>query len=208
MARGVMCMRFVLVALVALLSPIITSVQTSNPRSSSDSTPKIELRIVPEKATIRPGEQLKLRVELWNLGTEDVIIAQNLNSTSGNSTLGLILGAGFGEETVGSVSDRIPEPGQPDFEKTFVTNWLTLNKNHFYGTYVYMDPIEFPHLRKPGHYEVRAQYLSRGVSSTPGWNGGYLKQEDVEKLPLTALKGTINSNTVKIQVIAKNTLEK
>jgi hypothetical protein len=201
-------MRFVLVALVALLSPIIASVQTSNPRSSSDSTTKIELKLVPEKATIRPGERLKLRVELWNLGTEDVIIAQNLDSTFGNSTFALFLGAAFGEETFGSISDRIPEPGRPDFEKTFVTNWLTLNKNHFYGTYVYMDPIAFPHLRKPGHYIVRAQYISRGISSTPGWNGGYLKQEDVEKLPFTALKGTINSNTVTIQVSAKNTAEK
>ena len=201
-------MRFVLVALVALLSPIIANVQTSNPRSSSDSTPKIELKLVPEKATIRPGERLKLRVELWNLGTEDVIIAQNLDSTFGNSSLGLFLSAGFGEETCGFVGDSIPEPGQPDFEKTFVTNWLTLNKNHFYGTYVYMDPIEFPHLRKSGHYEVRAQYISRGISSKPGWNGGYLKQQDIEKLPLAALEGTINSNTVRIQVSAKNTVEK
>jgi hypothetical protein len=71
-----------------------------------------------------------------------------------------------------------------------------------------MDPTEFPHLRKPGRYEVRAFYISRGISSTPGWNGGYLKQEDVEKLPLTALKGTINSNTVKIRVSVKNTAGK
>lgn len=201
-------MRFVLIALVVLLSPTIASVQTSNPRNSSDPTPKIELKLVPEKATIRPGERLKLRVELWNLGTEDVIIAQNLNSTFGNSTLALFLGAGLGEETFGLIGDRFPEPGQPDFEKPFVSNWLTLNKSHFYGTYVYMDPTEFPHLRKSGHYTVRAQYFSRGISSTPGWNGGYLKQEDVERLPFTALKGTINSNTVKIQVSAKNTAEK
>jgi hypothetical protein len=198
-------MRLVLVALVALLSPIIANVQKPNPRNSNDSSPKIELKLVLEKATIRPGERVKLRVELWNLGPEDVIIAQNLDSTFGNSTLGLILGAGFGEETSGSIGDRFPEPGQPDFEKTFVTNWLTLNKNHFYGTYVFMDPIEFPHLRKPGQYKVRAQYISRGISSTPGWNGGYLKQEDVEKLPLSALKGTISSNTVTVQVSAKTT---
>ena len=105
------------------------------------------------------------------------------------------------------VADRIPEPN-PDFEKMFVTNWLTLNRGHFYGTYVYMDPIDFPHLRKPGHYRVIAEYNSRGISSTPGWNGGYLKQEDVEKLPFMALKGTISSNTATIQVSAKNTSEK
>jgi len=208
MTRGVMYMRFFMVTMVVLLSPIIANVRTPNPRRSSDSAPKIELKLATERATIRPGERLKLRVELWNLSTEDVIIAQNLDSTFGNSTLSLVLDAGFGGETFGSIGDSIPEAGQPDFEKTFVTNWLTLNKNHFYGTYVYMDPIEFPHLRKPGRYEVRALYISRGISSTPGWNGGYLRQEDVEKLPLAALKGTINSNTVKIQVSAKNTSKK
>ena len=105
------------------------------------------------------------------------------------------------------VADGIPEPN-PDFEKTFVTNWLTLNRGHFYGTYVYMDPMYYPHLRKPGQYKVSAEYYSRGISSTPGWNGGYLKQQDVENLPLGALKGTISSNAVKIQVSAKNTREK
>jgi len=51
-----------------------------------------------------------------------------------------------------------------------------------------MDPIEFPQLRKPGIYRIRAEYSSRGISSVPGWNGGWLKQEDVDKLPLKALE--------------------
>ena len=201
-------MRFVLVGLVALLSPIIASVQTSTPRGSGNSTPKIELRLVPEKSTIRPGESLKLKVELWNLGSDDVIVAQHIDSKFGNSELRLFLERGpIREEGTGMAADGIPEP-DPDFEKTFVTNWLTLNRGHFYGTYVYMDPIEYPHLRKPGQYKIRAEYDSRGISSTPGWNGGYLKQQHVENLPLLALKGTISSNTVKIQVSAKKSIQK
>ncbi len=156
---------------------------------------------------IRSGETLKLRVEVWNVGSRDVIIAQNIDATFGNSELRLSLeNDSTREDQPGVVADSIPE-SDPDFERTFVTNWLTLNRGHFYGTYVYMDPIDFPHLRKPGHYRVRAEYYSRGISSTPGWNGGYLKQEDVDKLPLTAFKGTINSNVVKIQVsLAKRPL--
>jgi len=103
------------------------------------------------------------------------------------------------EGPTGPIADSIPEP-DPDFEKTFVTNWLTLNKAHYYGTLVEMDPVEFPQLRKVGHYTVGAEYYSRGISSTPGWNGGYLKQEDIDKLPLKAWKGTIDSNFVTIQV--------
>jgi len=203
-----MCMRFVLVGLVALLSPIVAIVQTSSPRSSGNSTPKIELRLVPEKSTIRPGETLKLKIELWNIGSDDVIVAQHVGSKFGNSELRLFLEKGpIREAGTGLFADGIPEPG-PDFEKTFVKNWLTLNRGHFYGTYVYMDPIEYPHLRKPGQYEIRAEYVSRGISSTPGWNGGYLKQQDVENLPLSALKGTISSNTVRIRVSAKKSIEK
>ena len=98
----------------------------------------------------------------------------------------------------------------PDLATTFVTNWLTLNKAHYYGTYVYMDPGDFPRLRVPGHYRVRAEYSSRGISSVPGWNGAYLKQEDLDKLPFKAWKGTTDSNFVRIQVNprAKRTIEK
>jgi hypothetical protein len=190
-------MRFVPIIPFALFATLVGSAQAPIRKTPSETSTTFKLRVIPVQSAIRPGERLKLRVELWNLGTQDVIIAQNLDSTFGNSTLSLVLDGG---ETSGSVADRIPEPGEPDFEKTFVTNWLTLNRNHFYGTYVYMDPIEFPHLRKPGRHEVRAQYISRGISSTPGWNGGYLKQADIDKLPLTAFSGTLTSNTLTIHV--------
>ena len=177
-------MRFAPVALVALLSPIIASSQTAHPQSasdSSDSTPKVELKLIPEKTTIRAGGRLRLRVELRNVGTNDVIIAQKLDAMFGNSELRFFLEYGSKrEEGPGMAADSIPAPN-PDFEKTFVTNWLTLNRGHFYGTYVDIDPIDFPRLRKPGRYKIGALYDSRGISSTPGWNGGYLKQEDVDK---------------------------
>ena len=197
-------MRFLLVALVVLLSPTIASVQTSNPRSSSDSTPKIELKLVAEKATIRPGERLKLRVELWNLGTEDIIIAQNIDRTFGNSELELFLevGSAFQGSQMHGVADRIPD-SNPDFAKTFVTNWLTLNKGHFYGTYVYLDPVDFPPLQDLGDYHVLAEYSSRGISSVPSWNGGFLKEEDIAKLPFSAWKGTVSSNLASVHVRAR-----
>lgn len=170
--------------------------------AASHQIPKLELRLFAVKPSIRSGDRLKLRVELWNVGTEDVIVAQNLGSTFGNSALSFILETGLEGESFSAVGDRFPEPSEPDFEQTFVTNWLTLNKNHFYGTYVDMDPIEFPHLRKSGRYRVHAQYYSRGISSTPGWNGSFLKQADVDKLPLSAFQGTLNSNDVIIRVTA------
>jgi len=179
-----------------------TSGQGADHGVTNHPIPKLELRLFAVKESIRSGERLKLRAELWNVGTEDVIVAQRLDSTFGNSALTLLLFAHNGVESFGAIGDRIPENIEPDFEQTFVTNWLTLNKNHFYGTYVYMDPIEFPHLRKPGRYQIHAQYSSRGISSTPAWNGSFLKQADIEKLPIAVFEGTLDSNDVSIQVSA------
>jgi hypothetical protein len=207
MTEEVARMRFALLALAAIFSAVIAIPRAVHPKQandSSDSTPKIELKLIPEKTTIRAGETLKLRVELCNVGTNDVIIAQNVDAMFGNSRLEFFLEHGsVRERGPGMVADGIPE-ADPDFEKTFVTNWLTLNRGHFYGTYVEIDPISFPTLRKPGRYKIGAHYESRGISSTPLPNGGYLKQEDVDKLPLTAFEGTVDSNVVRIQVVPKS----
>ncbi len=193
-------MRYCLKVLFASLSLIALTLQAGNPQNPRNSSPKIEVKLIPEKSAISPGETLNLKVEIWNVGADDIFIAQNINATFGNSILRLFVKVGSKREgPTGLIADSIPEP-DPDFEKTFVTNWLTLNKAHYYGTLVEMDPVEFPQLRKVGHYTVGAEYYSRGISSTPGWNGGYLKQEDIDKLPLKAWKGTIDSNFVTIQV--------
>jgi hypothetical protein len=192
--------RHSLAVLVTSLSVMVVTFGVGYRATPADSTAKIEVRLTPEKTVISPGETLKLKVEIWNVGADDILIAQKVDATFGNSVLRLFLETGSKRETsTGPIADSIPEP-DPDFEKTFVTNWLTLNKGHFYGTYVDMDPIEFPELRKIGRYKVGAEYYSRGISATPGWNGGYLKQADIDKLPFTAWQGRIDSNLVRIQV--------
>ena len=193
-------MRHSLMVLVASLSLIVVILGWGFPTTPADFSPKIEVRLKSEKSVISPGETLRLKVEIWNVGPDDIFVAQKVDATFGNSVLRLFLQEGSKRETSrGLIADSIPEL-DPDFEKTFVTNWLTLNKAHFYGTYVDMNPIEFPELRKTGHYTVGAEYYSRGISSTPDWNGGYLKQEDIDKLPFKAWQGTIDSNLVTIQV--------
>ena len=201
-------MRFALVIFALLFFVAITDAQESNPKASLDVTPKIELRLTVERATIRPGERLKLRVELRNLSDEDLIIAQHLDSPFGNSTLSFTLQGGQEGQSSGLIGDSIPKPSQPDFEKTFVTNWLTLNKNHFYGTYIYLDPFEYSLLRKPGRYKLTALYYSRGIYSTPGWNGSFLQQADIEKLPFKPLQGSFDSNAVTITVRTLNARRK
>jgi hypothetical protein len=196
-----MSMRLVLVMSLNLLLPIVASTGIAKSQTPKESSPDIEVKLIAGKSVIRPGETVKLKVEIWNVGADDIIIAQNIGATFGNSALELFLEMDSilqGPNTH-SVGDNIPE-SNPDLAKMFATNWLTLNKAHYYGTFVYMEPIDFPELRKPGHYRVRAEYRSRGIPSVPVWNGGWLKQEDIAKLPFNAWKGTANSNFVNIQV--------
>ena len=196
-------MRFVFMALLALFSPVLSTERPANPRNFDEAKPSIALKLVAEKSWVFTGETLKLRAEILNTGDKDVIVAQHIDSRFGNSELTLYLESrSKSEDGVHMSADGVPEP-DPDFEKTFVTNWLTLSPGHFYGAYVDMDPGEYPMLCSPGSYEVRAEYHSRGISSTPGWNGAYLKQEDVEKLPFVSLKGTLVSNILRIQVRAR-----
>jgi len=195
-------MRFARITSLVLCTALTIGGQVVDHRPASHQSPRLELRLFAAKPSIRPGERLKLRVELWNVGAEDVIIAQNLGSSFGNSSLSFVLGSDHGGDSSSAVGDNLPDFTEPDFERTFVTNWLTLNKSHFYGTYVYMDPVYFPHLREPGRYGIQALYLSRGISATPGWNGSFLKQTDIDKLPLATFQGTLTSNEVDIQVTA------
>jgi hypothetical protein len=193
-------MRHGLTVLLTVLLPVVATLGVGYPTAPANSSPKIEVKLIPDKKAISPGETLKLKVEIWNVGATDILIAQNINATFGNSILRLFVKVGSKREgPAGPIADSIPEP-DPDFEKTFVTNWLTLNNAHYYGTLVEMDPVEFPQLRKAGYYTLGAEYHSRGITSTPGWNGGYLKEEDIDKLPFKAWQGTIDSNLVTIQV--------
>src|SRR5277367_4287146 len=126
-------MRLFFLMVGALLSAMVADVLTANPWGPSDPAPKIELRISPETATVRAGGLLRLRVELWNAGTESVIVAQNVNQTFGNSELRLFLEKGQTvDASPGMVADFLPQP-YPGFEKTFLSNWLTLDPGHFYG---------------------------------------------------------------------------
>src|ERR1700751_6376008 len=121
-------MRLALATSLSFFLPLAaTTTGVTNSQTSKKSSSNIEVKLMVEKSVIRPGETLKLRLEIWNVGTEDIIIPQDIGATFGNSALELFLEVGgmLQGPNGNSVGDGIPEPN-PDFEKTFVTNWLTL----------------------------------------------------------------------------------
>ena len=196
-----MCQRLVLFFALNLFFPLVATVGVANSSRAQESPQQIEVRLIPEKRVIRPDEPLRLKVEILNVGMESVLIPQNIEAVYINSQLTLYVEAGsqWGGSNSGGAADAIPE-SNPDALKTFVTNWLTLRANHFYGTVVLMDPRDYPQLRKVGHYRVKAEYRSGGISAAFAYNAARLNQEDIEKLPFKAWAGTEYSNIVSIQV--------
>jgi hypothetical protein len=175
---------FVTIFVMALL--VTSTAPQENVSSNTQGEPslQIEVKLIPLKQVIRQGETLKLKVEIWNVGNQDILIAQNIAGIYFNAGMRMYLEEGGhlqGSQELGTV-DAIPQ-SNPDPIKTFVTNWLTLRKDHYYGTYVYMDPEAFPQLQKPGHYRVKGEYISGGISPNSAWNAARLNAEDIEKLP-------------------------
>ena len=196
-----MCKRLGLCFVLIFLLPVVATVGVANSSRLEDSSPQLELKLMAEKSVIRPDEILSLKVEIWNVGAEDTFIAQGIWTTYFNSLLTLYLETKSGWQGAngrGAV-DAVPD-AHPDLAKTFVTNWLTLRRNYYYGTVVQMDPRDYPSLAKPGHYRVKAQYDSRGISPAFAYNAARLNPEDIERLPFKAWEGTVYSNVVSIQV--------
>jgi hypothetical protein len=76
-------MRHVLVVLFVSLSPILVTQGWRHPAPPADSSPKIEVRLIPEKSVIRHGETLRFKLEIWNVGADDILIAQKVDAKSG-----------------------------------------------------------------------------------------------------------------------------
>jgi hypothetical protein len=196
--------RFFVSALLAVFLVTSTVPQENvSPSSKEEPSVQIEVKLIPTKQVIRPGETLKLKVEIWNVGKQDTFIAQNIAGIYFNAGMRMYLEVGghLQGSQIGVASDAEPE-SNPEVTKTFVTNWLTLRKDHYYGTYVYMDPSEFPQLKKPGHYRVKGEYISVGISPNSAWSAARLNAEDIEKLPFKSWSGTADTNFVRIQVSA------
>jgi hypothetical protein len=163
----------------------------------------IELRLSVQKKVIRPGGSLEVRVEIWNTGSRDIFIGQNLDRWGSISELSLHLEGGVEPhgETAGVAGDSLNDP---NFASVLTKYWLPLPPGHFYGRVVKMYPDSFPKLDKRGRYRLKAEYSCIGFPTEGingrGMNGRELDPEQSAKLPFKAWKGKIESNSVPIVV--------
>jgi hypothetical protein len=191
--------------LFSLLSCLTAALPGIAKAQSSDKVSRqIEVRISPRTKVVIVGEALEVRVEVWNVGSEQLFIEKTVHNLCGYSPLSLRLDLGPplkpgpGE---GCASDCADDP-RASFTGRVVGRWMPLPVGHFYGTIVHMDADSFPQLQTPGRWRLRGEYTSNGdVSSSVCFFKVSLDPEQIAKLPYKAWQGKEDTNAVWIDVV-------
>jgi hypothetical protein len=197
-----------------LLATIVTSLLTlvfqspalGNPQTKDTESKQIEVRLIPKKKTIKAGEALEVRVEIWNVGPKPLFIKNAIFVLCGLSPLSLRLelsppmkpqpGHGCASDCIYSTEDS--------FARRLVYHWTTLPPGDFYGTVVGMDPDSFPQLNTPGRWRLRGTYSSTGdLSSSLCFDPAPLpdRKQQIKRLPYEAWQGAVDTNTAWIEVL-------
>jgi hypothetical protein len=199
------CIKSALYCCAALLLSLLflNSSGLQGGQESKTGKESIELKLSVQKKVIRPGGSLEVRVEIWNTGSRDIFVGQNLDRRGSISELSLHLEGGV-EPPGPGVASAGDSLNDPNFASVLSKYWIPLPPGHFYGRVVKMYPDSFPKLDKLGRYRLKAEYLCIGFPTEGingrGMNGLELDPEQSAKLPFKAWKGKIESNSVWIEV--------
>ena len=154
---------------------------------------EMQLRLTPKTRTVRAGDELEVRAEIWNVGAKALFIERNIYEPCADSPLQLRFeGPTPMQEQapgVGCASDCMDDPKQP-FASRLTQRWILLSAGDFYGTTIRLDSKSFPQLHTPGRWLLHGSYKSDGnLSASFCVNNLTLDPQEVEKLSSRAWKG-------------------
>jgi hypothetical protein len=178
--------------------PTLHQAQTKNEQS-------LIVKIVPIKTVVFSGENVDLRVEVWNEGSDEVFIGKNLGYPS-DSTGGVELfvehNSRLDRSMNKSAGDYIVDLKTP-FASLVTSHFIALAPGHFYGQVVSMDPGDFPRIKIPGRYLIKGEYIAGGFYG--GGEGNPLQghEAEIKTLPYKAWEGRVDTNSVWMEVRAK-----
>lgn len=185
-----------------LLAVEAGSTVSANSSVTDTGRPEIEVKLSVQKRSIRVGESLEVRVEIWNVGDATIFIKNDIYNPCAPSPLSITLigrsplkGAGFG-----CASDCFDDPKE-DFTKVLVRRWTVLPRGNFYGAIIHLHPDFFPQLRTPGRWLLKGQYASDGLSSSACINHIPVDPDKAGNLPYKAWEGRVDTNSVWLDVV-------
>jgi len=177
-----------------------------NPQTQDSRNKQIEVRLIPKQKSIRVGEVLEVRVEIWNVGSKPLFIKKTIYDLCGPSPLTLRLELGplmKPQPGHGCASDCVYD-AKDSFARRLAYHRTTLPSGDFYGTIVAMNPDSFPQLNTPGRWRLRGTYESTGdLSSSLCFDTAPIpdEKEQVKGMPYEAWQGSVNTNTVWVEVV-------
>lgn len=179
-----------------------------NARVQAKQVRDLEIKISAEKSVVDSGEPVQLRIEIWDIGTQDVLVCKEL--ISGPCDLRISFDPPAKVEHAGTAGDCAPyestahPPSQAEeFANVLVKDWVSIPPKHFYGSTIELDSRNYPELRVPGRYRISGIFSSGGPLNQPCYYKMRGFSKEVAGLPAVSWHGTLETNSVSVRVIGK-----
>lgn len=159
---------------------------------------ELQVTISPLKEIITSGDTLKVRVEIWNIGRENLFICRDFRL--GPCDLRLSFEPPAREARTAHAADR-GFPGETEtFANALVRDWISMPPEHFYGAVLELDPASYPELKEPGRYRIRGRYVSGGLLAPAYYNRLLAFRNEVAQLPAKSWQGEVDTNSITVLV--------
>lgn len=172
-----------------------------------DAKSQISVRISLDRARLHPGEDVRLRVEIWNTSNEDLFVFRSIETRLSNALATLRLAMYKNDREVGptmiitSDSFNSLRSTYPPLASELSQYWVALPPQHFYGGEVVMQSSQFRGLMLPGRYRIQGKYTSRGFLAQDVNNPLLHYAQELERLPYHSWVGSVETNSVWIEII-------
>lgn len=194
---------------VVSLTCMVLLAQALGTQTANDVKPQISVRISTDHVRFHPGEDIKLRVEIWNESSQDLFVFKDIDNTFSNALATIHLTLYHGNQIIGptmaAASDSFSSERltYPPLSSELPRWWIAVPPKHFYGGEVVMKRSWFEKLKVPGKYRIQGKYSSRGFLTQDINNPLAHYSQELKQLPYEAWVGEVETNSVWIEVTNK-----
>ena len=174
-------------------------------QSSQDAKSQVVVRIYPNHHRFYPGEDVHLRIEIWNEGEKDIFVSKDI-STINNALAKINLDLYYNDQIIGPKTAVYADcfcsqrPNYPPLSTELPRYWITLSAKHFYEGEVVLSLASLKKPKVPGRYLIKGKYSSRGFLPEDINNPLLHYAEELKQLPYEAWVGEVETNPVWIEI--------
>jgi hypothetical protein len=164
---------------------------------------EVSVRIRPVKDVVMTGSVPDLRVEIRNVGDDDLLFSRQFAfhyAAPVDIRLDITDSNGNPVPRERSAGDCFMVSNPEPLAVAVLKRWIIIPAKSSLVFTFRMDPSEFP--KKPGRYSLTARYESIGLEEEY-W--GYcikVTPDEIAKLPVSAFRGRVKSNAVTVTVLS------